>query len=95
MSFKRERSSRLLCPGYCRCLKDCLGADLDYCTVLACAKDAAALHCCKTIVSKEEWKKSMAICNNLEKAGLIKDQIPAGVQVVLSKHCPFLSSLRL
>lgn len=95
MNFKRERSSRLLCPGYARCLKDCLGAYLDYCTIFACAKDAAALHCCRTIVSKEEWQKSMAICSNLDKAELRKDQITAGVQVVLSKHCPFLSSLHL
>lgn len=39
--------------------------------------------------------KSMAIRKNLDKGILRKDPIPAGVQVVLSKHCSFLSSLRL
>lgn len=88
MSFKRERKSRWPCSGSCRCLRECLGADLDYPTGLL-------LLYSRTITSKEEWQKSMAIRSSLDEGILRKDQIPAGVQVVLSKHCLFPSSLHL
>lgn len=48
------------------------------------------------IISEQRgMARSMAIYNNLDKGLLAKYQIPAGVQIVLSKHCLFLSSLCL
>lgn len=91
MSFKRERKSRWPCSGSCRCLWT--GPGLLH-RFAAAAKDAAAVHS-RTITSKEEWQKSMAICSSLDEGILRKDQTPAGVQVVLSKHCLFPFSLHL
>lgn len=71
-------------PRLVQCLRECLGTDLDYYTGLLVLK--------MLLLSTAE---SMATCNNLDKAVLRKDQIPAGLEVVLSKHWLLLSSLQL
>lgn len=74
-------------PRLVQYLRECLGADLDYYTGLL------VLKMLLLSTAGPLRPKSMATCNNLHKAILRKDQIPAGIQVVLSKHWLLLSSL--
>lgn len=70
--FWERKKQQIVVPKLLQVLRDCLAADLDHWTVSACAKNAAALYCCRTIASREEWQKSMAICSYLDKAELRK-----------------------
>lgn len=76
-------------PRLVQCLRECLGADLDsYIGLLV-------LEMLLLSTAGPLRPKSMTTCSNLHEAILRKDQIPAGIQVVLSKHWLLLSSLRL